>query len=148
MEEQNNPIEVPNEPVMNEALPEKQKSGPNIPLIIAAVVLFIAGLIFLLNWLGPKVTGEIRDTSLVVYVLSAVVTVTALVVVILQTIKLINFLKNEIEPIVKPTTKAVKQASGTISFLSENAVGPAKNAVTTLSGIKNTGEAILALFKK
>ena len=46
-----------------------KKSNNKIPLIIAAVCLVLAGLIWLFVWLDAETTGRIRDTMLVIYVI-------------------------------------------------------------------------------
>ena len=124
-----------------------EKSEVNIPLIIAVIVLVLAGLIYLFIRLGPETTGTIRDITLIVYVLESAVTVTALVVLCIQLARLVNFLKYEIAPILKTTEKTVKKISGTVSFLSENAVEPIVDAASTVSGIKNAASGFLSLFK-
>ena len=75
-------------------------------------------------------------------------TVTALVVLSVQTARLINFLKYEVQPILKTTDKTVKKLSGTVSFLCDNAVEPAVKASSTISGIKSAANGVLGLFKK
>lgn len=119
-----------------------------IILIIAAVVLVLAGLIWLFVVLDPETTGKIRDTMVVIYVLETIVTVSALVVLVVQLAKLVNYLKYEIQPIVTMTGKTVRKFSGTVSFLCDNAVEPTVNAASTLSGIKNAVSGILSIFKK
>ena len=127
---------------------EKKASGVNIPLIIAAIVLVLAGLIYLFIRLSPETTGKIRDISLIIYVLESVVTVTALVVLIIQTARLINFLKYEVAPILKTTDKTVRKISGTVSFLSENAVEPVIDTASSVSGFMNAANTVLSFFKR
>ena len=124
------------------------KSSNKIPLIIAAVCLVLAGLIWLFVWLDAETTGRIRDTMLIIYVLESIVSLTALVVLIVQITKLVNFLKYELHPILDTTQKTVKKFSGTVSFLCENAVEPTINAASTVSGIKNAANSVLSIFKK
>ena len=124
------------------------KSSNKIPLIIAAVCLVLAGLIWLFVWLDAETTGRIRDTMLIIYVLESIVSLTALVVLIVQITKLVNFLKYELHPIFDTTQKTVKKFSGTVSFLCENAVEPTINAASTVSGIKNAANSVLSIFKK
>lgn len=125
-----------------------QKSENKLPLIIAAVVIVLVGLICLFVWLDAETTGRIRDTMLVIYVLESIVSLTALVVLIVQITKLVNFLKYELHPILDTTQKTVKKFSGTVSFLCENAVEPTINAASTVSGIKNAANSVLSIFKK
>ena len=127
---------------------ETKKSDNKIPLIIAAVCVVLAGLIWLFVRLDAETTGRIRDTMLVIYVLESIVSLTALVVLIVQITKLVNFLKYELHPILDNTQKTVKKFSGTVSFLCENAVEPTINAASTVSGIKNAANSVLSIFKK
>ena len=125
-----------------------QKSENKLPLIIAAVVIVLVGLICLFVWLDAETTGRIRDTMLVIYVLESIVSLTALVVLIVQITKLVNFLKYELHPILDTTQKTVNKISGTVSFLCENAVEPTINSASTVSGIKNAANSVLSIFKK
>ena len=149
MEENNNQAVSPSETPKTAAENKEQKgSGVNLPLIAVAIVLVLAGLIYLFIRLSPETTGKIRDISLIIYVLESVVTVTALVVLIIQAARLVNFLKYEVAPILKTTDKTVKKISGTVSFLSENAVEPVVNTASTVSGFMNAANTVLSFFKK
>lgn len=123
-------------------------ANSKIPLIIAAVLIILAGLTALFIWLGPETTGMIRDIMLVIFVLESVVTVTAVTVLCINTAKLMNFLKYEVEPILNTTGKTVKKFSGTVSFLCEDAVEPVVSAASTISGIKSAANTIVSLFKR
>ena len=119
-----------------------------LPLIGAISVLVIAGLVFLFVKLGPEVTGQVRDISLIVFALESIVTVTALVVLVVQTARLVNFLKHEVAPILTTTQKTAKKFSGTVSFLCENAVEPTVKAASTMSGVKSAASGVLSIFKR
>lgn len=125
-----------------------EKSNSKIPLIAAAIILVLAALVYLFIRLSPETTGLIRDIMIVLFVLESIVTVVALVVLIIQIANLLSFLKYEVSPILSTTKKTIKKFSGTVSFLCDNAVEPTVNAASTLSGIKNAADGILALFKK
>lgn len=127
---------------------EQDNSGTKVILIVLGVILVLAGLIWLFIYLGPEVTGMIRDVSLVIFVLESLVSVAALVVLCVSVARLIYFLKYEIEPILKKTDKTVKKVSGTVSFLCDNAVEPTTNAISTVSGIKSAVDTFLSIFKK
>ena len=127
---------------------QENNDNSKIPLIVGAIVLVLAGLVYLFIRLGPTVTGEIRDIMLIVYALSTLVAVTALAVLCVNVVKLVLFLKNEINPILKNTDKTVRKLSGTVSFLCDNAVEPTINTASTISGIKNAANGILSIFKK
>ena len=129
------------------AVPAK-KENSNLPWIAAGCVILLIGLIVLFIKLGPETTGHIRDVTLIIFALETVVTATALVVLVVQLARLVNFLKFEVEPILNNTNKTVKKFSGTVSFLCDNAVEPTVNAASTLAGIKNAASGILSLFKK
>ena len=141
---------------VEETVPAQEKpvktaeSGSNskIPRIIAAVVLVLAALIWLFIRLSPETTDKIRDVSVVIFVLESVVTAAAIVVLAVQTARLINFLKYELNPILKTTQKTAKKFSGTVSFLCDNAVEPTMKAASTISGIRNAANGVLSLFKK
>ena len=93
----------------------ENKSGSKIPLIIAAVILVLAGLVYLFIRLSSETTGKIRDITLIIFALESVVTTAAIVVLCVQLAKLVNFLKYDISPILDTTSKTVKKFSGTVS---------------------------------
>ena len=131
-----------------EVVNAQENNNSKIPLIVGAIVLALAGLVYLFIRLGPVVTGEIRDIMLIIYALSTVVAVTAIVVLCVNVAKLVLFLKNEIMPILKNTDKTVRKLSGTVSFLCDNAVEPTIDTASTISGIKNAASSIFSIFKK
>ena len=137
-----------NEKNTNTVSDDSSTSKSKLPLIIILVVLLLAGLIYLFIRLSPETTARIRDISLILYVLESIVTITALVVLVVQTARLVNFLKYEVAPILGTADKTVKKLSGTVSFLCDNAVEPAINASSTISGIKNAADGVLGIFKK
>ncbi len=126
----------------------EQSSGSKLPLIIAAIILVLAGLVYLFIKLDPEITGRIRDISLIVYALAGIVSIAALVVLVVQAARFVNFMKYEILPILNTTDKTVRKLSGTVSFLCESAVEPTIKTASTLSGIKDTASSILSVFKK
>lgn len=130
------------------AATQQENSGSKIPLIIAAVLLVLAGLVFLFIRLGSETTGMIRDVMLVIFALESIVTAAAVVILCINTAKLMNFLKYEVQPILKTTNKTVRKVSGTVSFLCDNAVEPTMETVSTLSGVKNAANGFLSLFKR
>lgn len=149
MEEQNINAETQSGQVKNTAETKKESSsGSKIPLIIAIVVLVLAGLVYLFIRLSPETTGKIRDVTLVIFFLETIVTVVSLVVLCVQLAKLVSFLKYELSPILSTTDKTVKKLSGTVSFLCDNAVEPTVNAASTISGIKSAANGVLGIFRK
>ena len=126
----------------------EKSGGSKIPVIIAAVVLVLAGLVWLFIKLSPETTGKIRDISVILFVIESVVSLTALVVLAVQIARLANFLKYELNPILKNTGKTVKKFSGTVSFLCDNAVEPTMKTASTISGIRSAASGVLSLFKK
>lgn len=148
MEEQTNQTTAENKDVKNTAAGEKNGSKSKIILIIAAVVLVLAGLIYLFIRLGPETTGQIRDVTLVITALEGIVTTAAFVILCIQAARLVNFLKYEISPILETADKTAKKLYGTASFLSDQAVEPAMKAASTVSGIKSAADTVLSVFKK
>ena len=134
-----NPAEVKN---------TESNSNSKVILIIAAVILILAGLVYLFIRLGPETTGSVRDIMVIIFVLESIVTVAAITVLCMNIAKLANFLKYEIKPILSTTGKTVKKISGTVSFLCDDAVDPVVDTVSTISGIKNAANTFVSLFKK
>jgi len=138
-EHKTNPAEVKN---------TESNSNSKVILIIAAVILILAGLVYLFIRLGPETTGAVRDIMVIIFVLESIVTVAAITVLCMNIAKLANFLKYEIKPILSTTGKTVKKISGTVSFLCDDAVDPVVDTVSTISGIKNAANTFVSLFKK
>ena len=126
---------------------EENSNNSKIIWIIVCIILILAGLIYLFIRLGPEVTGQIRDVTLIITALEFIVTTTAFVVLCVQAAKLVNFLKHEISPILKTTEKTAKKLYGTASFLSDAAVEPTIEAASTVSGIRKAADTILSIFK-
>lgn len=147
MEEQVKQTLTGDETVKTVTQNETNSNDSKIIWIIIGIILVLAGLIYLFIRLGPEVTGQIRDVTLIITALEFIITTTAFVVLCVQAAKLVNFLKYEISPILKTTEKTAKKLYGTASFLSDAAVEPTIEAASTVSGIKKAADTILSIFK-
>lgn len=147
MEEQVKQTLTGDETVKTVTQNETNSNDSKIIWIIIGIILVLAGLIYLFIHLGPEVTGQIRDVTLIITALEFIITTTAFVVLCVQAAKLVNFLKYEISPILKTTEKTAKKLYGTASFLSDAAVEPTIEAASTVSGIKKAADTILSIFK-
>ena len=147
MEEQVKQTLTGDETVKTVTQNETNSNDSKIIWIIIGLILVLAGLIYLFIRLGPEVTGQIRDVTLIITALEFIITTTAFVVLCVQAAKLVNFLKYEISPILKTTEKTAKKLYGTASFLSDAAVEPTIEAASTVSGIKKAADTILSIFK-
>ena len=147
MEEQVKQTLTGDETVKTVTQNETNSNDTKIIWIIIGIILVLAGLIYLFIRLGPEVTGQIRDVTLIITALEFIITTTAFVVLCVQAAKLVNFLKYEISPILKTTEKTAKKLYGTASFLSDAAVEPTIEAASTVSGIKKAADTILSIFK-
>ena len=147
MEEQVKQTLTGDETVKTVTQNETNSNDSKIIWIIIGIILVLAGLIYLFIRLGPEVTGQIRDVTLIITALEFIITTTAFVVLCVQAAKLVNFLKYEISPILKTTEKTAKKLYGTASFLSDRAVEPTIEAASTVSGIKKAADTILSIFK-
>ncbi len=147
MEEQVKQTPTGDETVKTVAQNETNSNDSKIIWIIVGIILVLAGLIYLFIRLGPEVTGQIRDVTLIITALEFIITTTAFVVLCVQAAKLVNFLKYEISPILKTTEKTAKKLYGTASFLSDAAVEPTIEAASTVSGIRKAADTILSIFK-
>ena len=117
----------------SENKPEKSKTG----FIVFAVIAFagFAGLIYLMIISSPETSQSVKDIAIVLFIFSFLLSTVALIILIVQTARLINLLKNEIKPVLETTKETVNEVKGTVSFLGDKAVTPVIQMNSYVAGI-------------
>lgn len=121
--------------------PEKSKTG----LIVFAIIAFagIAGLIYLMIISSPETSESVKDIAIVLFVFSFLLSTAALIILIVQTARLINLLKNEIKPVLETTKETVNEVKGTVSFLGDKAVTPVIQMNSKFAGVAKIAKILI-----
>ena len=90
--------------------------------VIILVGLFVLAIIYLTQ--NPTVTTNVRDIFIILLAFESFVIGLALIILVVQIAALINFIQNEVRPIITDTQDTVNHLKGTTQFLSERFVRP------------------------
>ena len=95
-------------------------------LIVLGVLIFIGLIVLAIIYLtqNPTVTTNVRDIFIILLATEAFVIGLALIILVIQIAALINFIQNEIRPIVVDTQETINHLKGTSEFLSKRFVSP------------------------
>jgi hypothetical protein len=107
-------------------------------LIVLGVLVFIGlivlGIIFLTQ--NPAVATNVRDIFIILLALEAFIIGLALIILVIQIAALINFIQNEIKPIVLDAQETINHLKGTTEFLSKRFVSPVIKVNSYFSGFR------------
>lgn len=125
----------------SENKPEKNKAA----FIAFAIIAFagFAGLIYLMIISSPETSQSVKDISIVLFIFSFLLSTAALIILLIQTARLINLLKNEIKPILETTKETVNEVKGTVSFLGDKAVTPVIQMNSYFSGVSKIAKILI-----
>lgn len=125
----------------SESKPEKSKTG----FIVFAIIAFagFAGLIYLMIISSPETSQSVKDISIVLFIFSFLLSTVALIILIVQTARLINLLKNEIKPVLETTKETLNEVKGTVSFLGDKAVTPVIQMNSYVAGITKIAKILI-----
>ena len=105
-------------------------------LLVMVLVLLIGGGISLIG--DPEVTavrvGMIRDVFIILIALEFIMVIVALAILIMQVVRLIAMLRDEIKPILENTRETVDTAKGTAQFVGKNVTRPVISTSAFLAG--------------
>lgn len=108
---------------------------PLIPIIgIVILVLFVGGIIFLLNPETP--TAKIRDLMIILMSLELLLLGISAILLIVQLARLINLFQNEIKPVLQAANETMNTIRGTTVFLSDSFVQPVVKINSYLAALK------------
>ena len=117
----------------------------NIAKIAAGVIIGVIVLIFLIGVVVALVTDAeqsaakiqiIRDLFIIVLSLQGILIIAALAVLILQVARLINWLQNEVMPILNNARETLNSAKGTVEFVGTNVTDPLIRVGGFIAGVR------------
>ncbi len=105
-------------------------------LLMVVGLLIVAAVILAMNaqTAAPSVR-VVRDLLIIVISLEVIIVGAAVVVFLIQLARLINLVRNEIEPLVEAATETVDTVRGTALFLSKNVIDPVTNMSSVVRGL-------------
>jgi hypothetical protein len=107
-------------------------------LIVLGVVIFIGLIVLAIIYLtqNPTVTTNVRDIFIILLAFESFVIGLALIILVIQIASLINFIQNEVRPIVEDTQETINHIKGTSEFLSKRFVNPVIKVNSYLAGLR------------
>jgi hypothetical protein len=79
---------------------------------------------------------DVRDVAIIVLAVQSIVVGGLMVFLIIQLMRLMKMLREEIKPILESTNETVSTVRGTTTFMSEHLVSPLVRAASFFSGLK------------
>ena len=113
----------------------KQKIGL-ISIILALVVVLSFTIWFMLT--HPVFTRGVRDLSLILLAIGAIVLDIVIIVLLYQTYKLLAFLLNELIPVMKDLRDTTGTVRGTANFMSDSFVNPSIEALSKIAAVRTS----------
>lgn len=95
---------------------------------------------------GPGVR-IVRDVLIIAMTMEVIVVGAAITILIIQVARLVNLVRNEVEPIIEATQDTVNTVRGTAAFLSKNLVEPVTSINSTIRGISKVAGDVDAIRK-
>lgn len=127
---------------------QETSNGAKAGIIIGAILLlaiFIGAIIFLS--LDAERTELIRDIFVILLGLELFLIGAALVLLALQTTKLVNMFQHEIKPVLEAANETMATLRGTAIFLSDTLVEPVMKLNSTFASIRQAFEMLKNLTK-
>jgi hypothetical protein len=112
-------------------------------LVFAVIVVasFVAGGVYFL-FLPSTNTARIRDVFIIFMAIQSLLIGFALIILMIQVVRLTNLLENEIKPILNTTNETVSHLRGTTVFLSQNLTEPVIKLNQYLAGLSQMLESL------
>ena len=107
-------------------------------LIVLGVVILIGLIVLAIIYLtkNPAITTNVRDIFIILLAFESFVIGLALIILVIQIASLINFIQNEVRPIVVDTQDSINQIKGTSEFLSKRFVNPVIKINSYFAGLR------------
>jgi len=80
--------------------------------------------------------ATVRDIAIIVVAVESIFILAALIILIMQVIGLVRFLREEIKPLITSAQETVGTVRGTANFMSENLVGPVVEVSSRVAGAR------------
>ncbi|MCX7939968.1 MAG: hypothetical protein RMJ86_06730 [Anaerolineae bacterium] len=120
-------------------------------LATALLLTLLAGAVFALTR-DPERTANLRDIAIILLVVSLLFINFAvgvlLVVVLFRLQELLGFLRGELVPLLRDTTKAVRTVRGTATFVSDNVARPIIQAAGWAAGAQQFARSLSRRLQK
>lgn len=113
----------------------KQKIGV-ISIIVALVVVLSFTIWFMMT--HPVFTRGVRDLSLILLAIGAIVLDIVVIVLLYQTYKLLAFLLNELIPVMKDLRETTGTVRGTANFMTDSFVNPSIDTLSKVAGVRTS----------
>jgi hypothetical protein len=102
----------------------------------AIVVIIVFTVVYLVT--HPGVARVTRDLLIIVLAIELLILNIATIVMLWQTIKLLDYLVNELAPVIKNLQETVGTVRGTTTFVSDNVVNPTIEAASKIAGVRRS----------
>ena len=86
--------------------------------------------------------ATVRDIAIIVVAVESILILAALIILILQVIGLVRFLREEIKPLITSAQETVGTVQGTANFMSDNLVTPVVEISSRVAGARQMLRAI------
>ena len=103
---------------------------------LAIVVIIVFTVVYLVT--HPAVAEVTRDLLIIVLAIELLILNIAVLVMLWQTIKLLDYLVNELTPVIRDLQETVGTVRGTTTFVSENVVNPTIEATSKIAGVRRS----------
>jgi hypothetical protein len=116
-------------------LTTKQKVAIGLTFF-ALVVIIVFTVAYLVT--HPVMARVTRDLLIIVLAIELLILNIAVLVMLWQTIKLLDYLVNELTPVIKDLQETVGTVRGTTTFVSENVVNPTIEVASKAAGVRRS----------
>jgi methyl-accepting chemotaxis protein len=129
-------------PEQDEARSDQSPSNNARVMVVIGMILMIVGLLIVgavMLAINAKTAAPsvrvVRDLLVILMSLEVVIIGAAFTIFLLQLARLINLVRNEIEPLVEAVSETVNTVRGTALFISKNVVEPVTNVTSVVRGL-------------
>lgn len=113
--------------------------GQKIGLVVGAIVLLvliILTIVFLMS--NPPVALAVRNLLIIVVAIQIFILDIVTIILLLQVVKLLRYLIEELVPVVNSLQETVGTVRGTTTFMSDSVVNPAIQAASKVAAIRGS----------
>ena len=89
--------------------------------------------------------GVARDIAIIVVAVESIVMGILMAILVIQVIRLVNLLRNEVLPIIRSTQETVGTVRGTTAFVSDHLVQPVVSVASYTAGVRRVLNAVLGV---
>lgn len=145
---------MPTSPEQDEAKSSTASSSNARAMVAIGLVLMIVGLLIVgavilainAKSAAPSVR-VVRDLLVILMSLEVVIVGAAFAIFLLQLARLVNLIRNEVEPLVDAVSETVNTVRGTALFISKNVVEPVTSVTSVVKGLGKVAGDVDAIRK-